>query len=293
MQIGMELPQVGERASAANIALVATEAERMGLDSVWVLDRVLRPRELVASGAPLPASVFDPIETLAFVAAKTTRIALGTSAIISLPQPPVVLARRLATLDQLSGGRLMAGLVQGWMPQEFAATGVPLDRIGDGWDEYLGALRAVWGPNPVKFAGAIYQIPPSDIGPKPAQRDGIPVLMGYSTEAGLRRAARIADGLHPFLNDLATLRRHVELFRGCASDAGRDPATLPVVLRVAANLTNGAEATERALLHGSISQWVDDLHQIAELGVDHVLVGMGTPIDEQLHAMAELRTSWS
>lgn len=287
----MELPQIGEQASAEHIALVATEAERIGLDSVWVLDRVLRPRELAAQGGPpLPASVFDPIETLAFAAAKTERIALGTSAVIALPHPPVVLARRLATLDQLCGGRLITGLVQGWMPQELAAGGVPTSRIGAGWDEYLGALRAVWGPDPVRFDGEFYQIPPSDIGPKPVRPGGLPVFMGYSTAAGIRRAARVADGLHPFQTDLATLRGHLELFRRCAADHGRDPAALPVVLRVFAHHTEPDVGAARQLLHGSIEQWLDDLERLAELGIDHVLVGLGgTPVDEQLRVMAELR----
>jgi probable F420-dependent oxidoreductase len=286
MKIGMELPQIGEPASAANIALVATEAERMGLDSVWVLDRVLRPREFEAQ---LPASVFDPIETLTFAAARTSRIALGTSAVIALPQPPVVLARRLATLDRLSEGRLIAGLVQGWMPQELAAGGVPTSRVGDGWDEYVGALRAVWGPDPVEYNGEHYQIPPSHIGPKPTGT--LKVIMGYSTAAGLRRAARIADGLLPFQPDLATLRSHVNLFRRCARDAGRDPAALPVMVRVAASRTDAA--AERPLLHGGLDEWLTDLERLAELGVDHVLVGLGSmPIEEQLRMMAELRSAW-
>jgi probable F420-dependent oxidoreductase len=290
VKIGMELPQTGEQASAESVALVAIEAERMGLDSVWVLDRVLRPRALAERGGPpLPASVFDPIETLAFAAAKTDRIALGTSAVIALPHPPVVLARRLATLDQLSGGRLIAGLAQGWMPEELAAGGVPTSHLGTGWDEYLGALRAVWGPDPVRFDGAFYQIPPSDIGPKPVQHE-LPVFMGYSTPAGLRRAARVADGLHPFQTDLATLRDHLELFRRCAAEAGRDPAALPVVLRVFASHTAPEAGTARQLLNGGLDQWLDDLEQLVKLGVDHVLVGLGAmPVDEQLHTMATLR----
>jgi probable F420-dependent oxidoreductase len=288
MKIGMELPQTGDHASAKSIAMVATEAERIGLDSVWVLDRLLRPAELAQS--PLPPSVFDPIETLAFAAAHTARVALGTSAVISLPQPPVLLAKRLATLDQLSGGRVIAGLVQGWMPQELAAGGVPVQRIGDGWDDYVGALRAVWGPDPVSYEGRHYQVPPSNIGPKPVRPGGLPVIMGYSSAAGIRRAARIADGLLPFQTDLATLRAHLELFRRTAAEAGRDGASLPIMLRVAASVDG--EGPSRQLLTGTLDQWVADLHELDSLGVEHVLVGLGgMPVEEQLSTMAALRAA--
>lgn len=289
MKIGMELPQSGERADADGIALVATEAERIGLDSVWVLDRLLRPVEMAVSS--LPPGVLDPIETLSFAAALTTTVQLGTSAIIALPHPPVLLARRLATLDRLSGGRVIAGLVQGWMAQEFAVGGVSLERVGDGWDAYVGALRAVWGPDPVRYDVEPYRIPPADIGPKPIRP--LPVIMGYANKAGIRRAARIADGLHPFQTELATLRAHLELFRRTATDAGRDAGSLTVVARVAAKLTGHDGSAGRRLLHGMLDQWTDDLHELAGLGVDHVLVGLGAmPVDEQLRTMTELRTRW-
>lgn len=299
MKIGMELPQIGDQASADSIALVATEAQRIGLDSVWVLDRLLRPEEL--AGSPLPASVFDPIETLSYAAALTTTVELGTSAVIALPQPPVLLAKRLATLDRLSGGRVIAGLVQGWMPQELAAGGIPPERVGDGWDAYVGALRAVWGPDPVRHDVEPYPIPPSAIGPKPVRP--LKVIMGYSTGAGIRRAARIADGLHPFQTDLTTLGAHVDLFRRTAAAAGRDPATLPIVLRTAASLDDGDHDRDRAaggpgepagrkLLHGTIDQWLADLAALAEIGVGHVLVGLGAmPVQEQLEVMSRLKAA--
>src|SRR4029078_6557330 len=98
-------------------------------------------------------SVYDPIETLSYVAAKTSRILLGTSVLDALFQPPIILARRLATLDRLSAGRLIAGFGQGWMDQEFEAAGVSMRRRGAGFEEHILAMQAVWGPHPVRFAG--------------------------------------------------------------------------------------------------------------------------------------------
>jgi len=98
---------------------------------------------------------FEPLETLSYVAALTERIKLGTSVIDALFHPPVMLARRFATLDQFSNGRVIAGLGQGWMPQEFETANVPMKRRGAGLDEVIDAMRACWGPDPVELPGPV------------------------------------------------------------------------------------------------------------------------------------------
>jgi alkanesulfonate monooxygenase SsuD/methylene tetrahydromethanopterin reductase-like flavin-dependent oxidoreductase (luciferase family) len=120
----------------------------------------------------------------------------GTSVIDALLHPPVVLARRFATLDQFSGGRVIAGLGQGWMPQEFETANVPMRRRGAGMDEAIAVMRACWGPDPVAHEGRFYRVVPSEVNPKPVQAQ-LPVLLGATTPAGIQRAAQIADGLNP------------------------------------------------------------------------------------------------
>src|SRR5918999_2879881 len=204
MEFGLALPTKGATASPEAILRVAVEAERMGLASVWTFERLLRPTQPISSGDGPPfmvpeyyAPVYEPIETLAYVAAATERIRLGTSVIDALFHPPVVLARRLATLDRLSGGRLVAGLGQGWMPQEFAVTGVSQKRRGGGFQEHILAMHAVWGPNPVTFGGRFYQIPASEINPKPVQPGGPPVLVGATSPVSAERTGRMGLGLNP------------------------------------------------------------------------------------------------
>jgi probable F420-dependent oxidoreductase len=250
MQLGVALPQRGKDASVENIALVAREAEAIGLDSVWVTDRLLRPLRPVqllpgVDAQPLPdyyANVFDPIETLTYVAALTERVRLGTSAINALFHPPVVLARRLATLDQVSGGRVIAGIVQGWLADEFVVAGVPRTRRGAGMAEHVAAMRAVWAQDPVRFQGRFYQIPASEIGPKPLQPGGIPILIGGSwptaVGAASERAGRIADGLDPYHWTREPLAAEVAAFRAAARAAGRDADALPVVVRADGRLTD-------------------------------------------------------
>jgi alkanesulfonate monooxygenase SsuD/methylene tetrahydromethanopterin reductase-like flavin-dependent oxidoreductase (luciferase family) len=165
MELGVALPTSGRLASPANIVRIAQEAERLGYAAVWTYERLLRPMAELPSrtGGPperIPKTyrlVYEPLETLSYVAAVTERIRLGTSVIDALLHPPVVLARRFATLDQFSGGRVIAGVGQGWLPQEFETANVPTDRplggepqagpgapAGAAWRDHPGGRPAGW-----------------------------------------------------------------------------------------------------------------------------------------------------
>lgn len=298
MRIGMALPQHGEYATRESIARVAREAEAIGLDSLWTLDRLLRPTRpiSVALGVPpqlLPkyyANVFDPLETLTYAAALTERVQLGTSVINALFHPPVILGKRFATLDQLSGGRVIAGVGQGWMPDEFAVAGVPQSRQGAGMADWVAAVRAVWGPDPVRHDGRFYQIPEAEIGPKPVQPGGPPLIFGCYAPAAIARAGWIADGFNPLAAERDGLLREITIFRDAARAAGRDADALPIIARANATLADSPIPEEgRALFAGTIAQWAEDVAQMANLGIDHIFFAIDGPIERRLHAMAELR----
>ena len=149
MELGVALPTSAPFASTAHIIRIAKAAEKFGYAALWTYERLLRPvGDLPQTGGPprpLPKAyrmTFEPLETLSYVAALTERIKLGTSVIDALFHPPVMLARRFATLDQFSNGRVIAGLGQGWMPQEFETANVPMKRRGAGLDEVIDAMRA-------------------------------------------------------------------------------------------------------------------------------------------------------
>lgn len=298
MKLGIGLPNGGMDVDAAELVRLAVGAEQIGLDSVWVMDRWLRPHAPVnMPGVPVPItlpaesyrSTYDPIDVLAFLAAKTDRIQLGTSAINVLYHPPVLLARRLATVDQLCGGRLVAGVTSGWMAEEFAVAGVPTGRTCSRFDDHLAAMRAVWAPDPVRHDGPHYSIPTSDVGPKPRQDGGIPLIVGYTTEAGIGRAARTGDGLHPYRNDFEQLTQDLDSWRTAAAVAGRDAATMPVVLRADATLDE-SNNSPRTAFTGPVQQWVDDLAVAQDLGVEHVLLQFDarTGADRTLDVMSQL-----
>ena len=302
IKLGISLPTYAPLGSPEAIVRVAEEAERIGLASVWTFERLLRPIAPVSPGHGIPpttlpdfyASVYDPLETLAYVAAKTTTIRLSTSVLDALFHPPVVLARRIATLDQLSGGRLDIGLGQGLIPQEFEAAGIPMRRRGAGYEEHIAAMRAVWAPDPVQFDGRFYQIAESQIGPKPVQPGGPPLLAGAVLPAGIERIARMGLGfnVNVMTPDLADLQTAIESFRQAAEKAGRDPGSLPVVVRVNGNVTadrsTRPSSIERGLLTGTVAKVGDDLDKLQGLNVDQVFWQMDTQPDEQLHALEQL-----
>ncbi len=298
IKIGVHLPVAGSAATPAALTTVAREAERVGLDSVWSWERLMRPTVPIAlggAGGPVMQApenfgrVYDPLETLSYVAAVTERISIGTSVLDALFQSPVVLARRLATIDVLSGGRLIAGVGQGWMEQEFVAAGVPMSRRGAGFEEHISAMRAVWGPDPVSFDGRFYQIPESEIGPKPSRPGGPALVLGAGAPAAVERAARLGAGLTLVIFDWDAVRDTVQTFRRAAEAAGHDPASLPILLQVNGNVTE-SPLEERGPLLGSPDQVAADLDRAAELGVEHVYwnTADGDPL-AQLPLLAQLR----
>jgi probable F420-dependent oxidoreductase len=297
MKLGVHLPVAGRGASPEAIAQVAVEAERIRLDSVWSWERLMRPTVPIAlggAGGPVMDApdtfglVYDPVETLSYVAAKTSRITLGTSVLDALFQSPVILARRLATLDRFSDGRLVAGIGQGWMEQEFIAAGVSMRRRGAGFEEHISAMRAVWGPDPVSFEGRFYRIPEADIGPKPVRPDGPRLVAGAGSPAAVERAGRLGVGLTLVIFDWETIRVSIEAFRAAASAAGHDPETLPIMLQVNGNVT-AEPLEERGPLLGSPEQVATDLERAAGLGVEHVYWNSaGDPLT-QLPQLDQLR----
>src|SRR6185437_15938276 len=181
---------------------------------------------------PAHESVLDPVVPLAYVAAQTDRIRLGTATICAPFTAPALLAKTLTSLDVLSGGRLTAGLGMGWLPQEYAAAGVPFERRGERMDEYLRCLEALWTQHPVEFAGEFYTVPRAHVGPPPVQRPHPPVLLGGAAAPALRRAGRLALGwIAGGEQDLADLGARIELVRAGAREAGRDPEAVQIVVR--------------------------------------------------------------
>jgi probable F420-dependent oxidoreductase len=206
---------------------------------------------------------------------------------------PLVLAKQLATLDVMSAGRLDVGVGIGWSLDEFEAAGVPTDRRGARADEFMKALTAAWGDDPVEFAGEFYRIPRSYVRPKPVQRPRPRLLVGGYSESVLRRAAALGDGYTGGNIPLADLEAVVARVQGAARAAGRDPARFPIVCRGSFRLTAEPLGAGRRALWGSAAEIRDDIRRYADAGVTELFLDPnfqpgGPELASVLHQMEAL-----
>lgn len=273
LSLGFGLPVSGSWATAANLVTVARTAESLGYSSLWAFQRLLHPAE--GDWGAVYHSVQDPIATLAHVAAVTSRPRLGVAVLNAPFYSPVLLAKQLNTLDELSAGRLDVGLGLGWAPEEFLASGVPYERRGARVEEFMSCLRAIWTSEVVEFDGEFYRMPPSRVLPGPVQRPHPPLLMGGGAERALRRVGRIADGwISASRHDLRGIGADIETIRSAACEAGRDPSVLRFIVRGVLNLTDTTAAADRRTLHGSAAQIRDDFDRLQEQGVTELFIDL-------------------
>ena len=195
MRFGVHLPQYGRAAGPDSITRAARQAEDLGFADVWVSDHLAVP-----SGAPYPPPfLYEPIVTLTWAAAATTTVGLGTSVLVLPYRHPVHLAKELASVDRLSGGRLTVGAAAGWLRGEFEALGVPFEERGSRADETIDVLRACWEQRPVTHDGRHFHVHDVDVLPQPAAR--IPLWIGGTSDAALARAIAKGDGWHGNTDD--------------------------------------------------------------------------------------------
>ena len=205
-------------------------AEALGFESVWGGEHVIRPTSIeskypytpdgVAPGdhdTPVP----DPLIWLAYVAAAAPSLRLGTCILIVPQRNPLVLAKEVATLDRMSGGRVELGIGVGWMKEEFDALGIPWERRGARTDEYLAAMQALWAGSAASARGDFVDFDSVTSSPRPAG-GRIPILVGGDSAAAVRRAARVGDGYFPGTTDLELLAGRASALEEACKQAGRD-----------------------------------------------------------------------
>ena len=301
MRFGFALPQIGSVAGPEAVAMVAKRAEELGFDSLWVLDRILWP---VNPRAPYPIgdgslpvqykNVLDPVETLTFAAAHTRRIALATG-VLNIPwYNPVLLARRLTSLDILSGGRLRAGFGIGWSPDEYEAAGATWPDRGKRADEAIDILKKIWMTDPVEFHGKHYRIAKSFIGPKPAQKPHPPIYLAAFTPAAMKRVAAVADAWLPVGIPLSDIGAMFEGIKNMARQAGRDPAALELIVTAGVEIHKTPIEKERTEFTGTLEQIGEDFAKARKLGVAEIAVyaqflPAGETVKDLIARMEDLR----
>jgi probable F420-dependent oxidoreductase len=237
MDIGVVPVNSGAFIAGGQLVRLARLLESLDYESMWTFEHVIVPEsyESVYPYSPTgklalgPDDAFvDPLIALSFVAAATERLRLGTGVNILTQANPLYLAKQASSIDHLSGGRLILGLGVGWLQEEFHALGVPFARRGARADEYIDAMRQAWSGEPVDLRGEFVDWTGFKMLPRPAQPQGVPIVIGGTTDAAIRRVVGKGDGWYVIHRDLDDFSSHMERLRAECDRQGRDVAELEI-----------------------------------------------------------------
>lgn len=240
MEYGVTLPGAGPLATPDALMAVATLAESVGFTSVWVTDHIAIPEETASQypyredgRPPWPANIpyLDAFTALTWVGAVTRTVRLGTSVLVLPMRPPLIVAKTVATLDALTGGRVILGVGAGWLREEFDLLGQPFETRGRRMKEAVRLLKACWAGDPVRFDGEYFRLSPFGMDPKPRQGPRLPVLGGGESDAALRRVVEVCDGWHPLNLAPDAIDVRLRRLRDLALRAGRNFSDLMLTAR--------------------------------------------------------------
>ncbi|MFG1792226.1 TIGR03619 family F420-dependent LLM class oxidoreductase [Nocardia sp. NPDC049149] len=299
MRIGLALPQYGGFADPAAIVAVSKFAEASGFDSLWVGDRLLvasEPRGQYPGGQIPPgfAHFLDPLTVLTVAAGVTDRVRLGTNTLNALWQPPMLLARTVASLDQVSAGRLDVGIGLGWSPDEYEALGVPWPKRGARLEETLDVLETAWAPGPVEYVGERWTVPHARIDLKPRQTPRPPILLGGHAPATLERVGRRADGWLAGPLPIPVLTGMWATIERTAEKNDRDPSALRLVVRINPAVETDDVDPKLVPRRGSVTQLAGYAHDLETAGAHEVMFDLQTStntVDELIATAAELHAA--
>jgi probable F420-dependent oxidoreductase len=261
VNFGIIFANTGYATTADGATALGQIAEQSGFESVWTVEHVVVPADYQSPypysptgkmPGPEHSPIPDPLIWLTWLAASTRTLRLATGILILPQRTPAVLAKEVATLDLLSGGRAILGVGVGWLKEEFAALGVPWEHRAARTDEYIEALRVLWRDDESTYHGRFVDFARAKSYPKPAQSGGVPISVGGHTEAAARRAGRLGDDFFPGVSTAEDLERLVKVMRASATEAGRNP-------------------DEIGITAGGVFD-VDGVKQFADLGVTRVVI---------------------
>jgi probable F420-dependent oxidoreductase len=296
MHFGFALPGRGALAVPDVLVKLAAKADDLRYTSLFVTDHVVIPTTYRSkypysttgqAASDWHQGYLEPLALMSYLAGVTKRVKLGTSVLVVPYRNPVVTAKMLATLDVLSGGRLILGVGVGWLEEEFEALAAPpYAERGRVTDEYIRLMRECWTREPVQYKGRYYAMAEMSIMPKPRQAGGIPIWAGGHTDAALRRTGELADGWHPIgFRPPAVLTpeeyaEKVAIIHGWARKAGRDPGDIALSFRVPLDLVSARAKRpvgDRQPFRGTAAEVIADIKAYQALGVTHFVFDMVPP----------------
>ena len=290
MKYGFTLPARGPLANTETLSLIARRGEEMGYDALYAGDHILVPKDIsspypYSEGGEYPGGpsgeAMEQVTLLAYLAGQTSRIRLVTSVIIVPYRNPLLAAKSLATLDMLSGGRLVVGVGVGWMREEFEALDTPpFEERGAVTDEYIRAFKELWTSDDPHFEGKYVRFDNINFLPKPVQKPHPPIWVGGESRPALRRTAELADGWYPLgSNPTFPMRTPEQLAAGLgrlatyARSFGRDPAEIETIYRTHQfELGDSPAGNDRLPFVGNAGQIAADIRQYQDLGVSSLVL---------------------
>lgn len=275
MKVGVCIPHYGRPIEVSHLLEIARRAEDRGFDSVWVTDHIIVPKDLPILYRD---HMLDPLAVLPWLAGVTSRIALGTSVIVLPYRSPVSVAKVLASVDALSGGRLIFGAATGWMAEEFAALGVPFRERGRRADDALEVIRTLWTQEYPELQTRYHRIEGMKVSPLPIQKPRPPIWVGGYSEGAFRRVARYGDGWHATGTTHEDFQKGIETVSRFWAEEGRQ-GTPTWSLRLPLWLDGVAEAAidttrlfSRPHLRGTVDRVIEELKGYQALGCEHIVI---------------------
>ena len=285
MKYGFTLPGRGPMATPENLGIIANKGEEFGFDALLTGDHILVPKAISSpypytEGGEFPGSAtgesMEQITLLSYIAGQTSKIRLVTSVLIVPHRNPLIAAKSLATLDVLSGGRLVVGVGVGWMREEFQALGLPpFEERGAVTDEYIKAFKILWTEDDPSFQGKYVSFDDISFLPKPVQKPHPPIWVGGESRPALRRAAELADGWYPLgsnptfpMGTPEELQAGLERLAQYAQRFDRDPSEIETIYRTHQfELTKTAAGADRMPFVGNADQIAGDIRRYQDMGV--------------------------
>ncbi|HLX35675.1 MAG TPA: TIGR03619 family F420-dependent LLM class oxidoreductase [Candidatus Limnocylindrales bacterium] len=276
MDYGIVLPSIGDDASREGILAACEAAERHGFGNVWGTDHLLVDR----GAAEDYGRTYEMVALLAWVAGRFSKVRVGASVFVVPYRNAVILAKELATLDDLSGGRVIAGFGAGWNEAEFANLGIPgrYHERGAYLEETVALCRHLWSGSSEPFHGAFHSFDDFVFGPPPAQGASLPIWLGGRHVRAIRRAGRLADAYHASASAPASIGTRVPAIRAAAEAAGRPMPRLSGRVRVAL----GQPAESYYTMHGSPEAVAAEIRSFADVGVSHLALAFPSREPEAL-----------
>lgn len=286
MQLGVKLPHTGDAVADGSVHQRARTLEAAGFDSLWVSDHIALP-SVMASPYPFAADgkatwpsdtpYLETVVVLAAAAATTKTVRLGTAVLVIPQRNPLLLAKQLASVAHLAGNRLEIGVGAGWLREEFEALQAPFDGRGERTEEWVQLMRSCWTGRPTAWESRNYRLP-GGLYVLPTPPAPIPVYVGGHSSRALRRAATLGDGWlgqqSALSFDVDLLAREISVIRTAALEAGRNPGTLRVVLRVvdSAGRADRVAAGLRALAKAGVNEVITDVDPTGDPVADHAVL---------------------